>query len=86
MPFVYRYYPTVREARERVAAGETGAVHLLHGTYLQDWLLRPRTTTGASTSELGGASRAFADIGSHWCDLVEFVTGHRITRALRADC
>ena len=40
----------------------------------------PRTTTGASTPALGGASRAFADIGSHWCDLAEFVTGQRITR------
>ena len=30
--------------------------------------------------QLGGASRAFADIGSHWCDLAEFVSGHRITR------
>ncbi len=40
----------------------------------------PRTTTGASTPTRGGASRAFADIGSHWCDLAEFVTGHRLTR------
>ena len=40
VPFVYRYYPTVREARERVASGQTGALRLLHGTYLQDWLLR----------------------------------------------
>ena len=40
----------------------------------------PRTTTGASTRRPGGASRAFADIGSHWCDLAEFVTGHRLTR------
>ena len=41
VPFVYRYYPTVREARERVRSGETGPVRLMHGTYLQDWLLRP---------------------------------------------
>ena len=41
MPFVYRYYPTVHEARDRVARGETGAVHLIHGSYLQDWLLTP---------------------------------------------
>ena len=41
VPFVYRYYPTVREARERVRAGETGPVRLIHGTYLQDWLLQP---------------------------------------------
>jgi predicted dehydrogenase len=80
VPFVYRFYPTVREARERVRAGRTGAVHLLHGTYLQDWLLRPDDTNWRVDDELGGASRAFADIGSHWCDLAEFVTGHRMTR------
>src|SRR3954463_13435530 len=80
VPFVYRYYPTVREARERVRAGQTGPVRLIHGTYLQDWLLRPTDDNWRGESDLGGASRAFADIGSHWCDLAEFVTGHRITR------
>jgi predicted dehydrogenase len=80
VPFVYRFYPTVREARERVRAGETGAVRLVHGTYLQDWLLRPEDGNWRVDESLGGASRAFADIGSHWCDLAEFVTGQRITR------
>ena len=80
VPFVYRYYPTVREARERVASGETGEVRLLHGTYLQDWLLRPDDSNWRVDEQLGGASRAFADIGSHWCDLAEFASGHRITR------
>jgi predicted dehydrogenase len=80
VPFVYRYYPTVREARERVRTGETGPLRLLHGTYLQDWLLRPEDDNWRVEADLGGASRAFADIGSHWCDLAEFVSGHRITR------
>jgi predicted dehydrogenase len=80
VPFVYRYYPTVREARERVRSGETGPLHLLHGTYLQDWLLRSDDTNWRVDAEQGGASRAFADIGSHWCDLAEFLSGHRITR------
>jgi predicted dehydrogenase len=80
VPFVYRYYPTVREARERVRRGDTGPLHLLHGSYLQDWLLRPDDDNWRVEPELGGASRAFADIGSHWCDLAEFVSGHRITR------
>ena len=69
-----------RGARARRAAGETGAVRLLHGTYLQDWLLRPEDDNWRVDAELGGASRAFADIGSHWCDLAQFVSGHRITR------
>lgn len=80
VPFVYRYYPTVREARERVTRGETGALRLLHGTYLQDWLLRPDDDNWRVDEALGGPSRAFADIGSHWCDLAQFVSGHRITR------
>ncbi len=80
VPFVYRYYPTVREARERVRTGVSGQVRLIHGGYLQDWLLRPEDDNWRVETELGGASRAFADIGSHWCDLAEFVTGHRITR------
>ena len=80
VPFVYRYYPTVREARERVSSGQTGSVRLLHGTYLQDWLLRPDDSNWRVDEQLGGASRAFADIGSHWCDLAEFVSGHRIAR------
>jgi predicted dehydrogenase len=78
VPFVYRYYPTVREARARVRNGSTGPLHLLEGGYLQDWLLLAEDDNWRVDSELGGASRAFADIGSHWCDLVEFVSGERI--------
>ena len=80
VPFAYRYYPTVHEARRRVADGTSGAVHLIHGTYLQDWLLSPADDNWRVDAALGGASRAFADIGSHWCDLAEFVTGHHIIR------
>ena len=80
VPFIYRYYPTVREARERVRDGRTGPVRLVHGTYLQDWLLSAEDHNWRVEEELGGASRAFADIGSHWCDLAEFVSGHRIAR------
>ena len=80
VPFVYRFYPTLREARERVRSGKTGDLRLLHGTYLQDWLLSADDDNWRVDVHLGGASRAFADIGSHWCDLVEFVSGHRITR------
>ena len=80
VPFVYRYYPTVREARELVASGQTGPIRLLHGTYLQDWLLRPDDANWRVDEQLGGPSRAFADIGSHWCDLAEFVSGQRIVR------
>ncbi|MGY1602237.1 Gfo/Idh/MocA family protein [Geodermatophilus sp. SYSU D00815] len=80
VPFVYRFYPTVREARARVADGTAGPVRLLHGSYLQDWLAEDADDNWRVDAAAGGASRAFADIGVHWCDLVEFVSGHRITR------
>jgi predicted dehydrogenase len=80
VPFVYRYYPMVRELRARLTGGSAGALHLVHGTYLQDWLSRPDDDNWRVDRGLGGTSRAFADIGSHWCDLAEFVSGHRIAR------
>ena len=82
VPFVYRFHPIIREARARVAAGELGRLRLLHGSYQQDWLASPDDANWRVDAALGGASRAFADIGSHWCDLVEFVAGCRITRLL----
>lgn len=80
VPFVYRYYPAVRETRARISAGEAGDLWLLHGSYLQDWLASRDDTDWRVDPRIGGPSRAFADIGVHWCDLMEFVTGHRITR------
>jgi predicted dehydrogenase len=79
VPFVYRYYPTVREARARLGSGAAGEVRLIHGGYLQDWLLAAEDDNWRVDPDLGGGSRAFADIGSHWCDLVEFASGERIT-------
>lgn len=78
VPFVYRFYPTVREARSRVADGTTGPLRLLHGSYLQDWLAEETDDNWRVDAAAGGPSRAFGDIGVHWCDLAEFVSGHRI--------
>jgi predicted dehydrogenase len=78
VPFVYRYNAIVIEARARVAAGGIGAVRLVHGGYLQDWLSSAEDDNWRVDPAQSGASRTFADIGSHWCDLMEFVTGQRI--------
>jgi len=80
VPFVYRYHPMVREARARVAAGLTGRVLSVRGSYLQDWLLDRDDVDWRVDSAAGGPSRAFADIGSHLVDLVEFVLGDRVAR------
>lgn len=80
VPFVYRYHPLVREARARVARGDAGRLLTFAGSYLQDWLLDHHDDNWRVDSAVGGPSRAFADIGSHLCDLVEFVTGDRIAR------
>ena len=80
VPFVYRFHPMVREARARIAAGQVGRLFSVQGAYLQDWLLTAGDNNWRVSAELGGASRAFADIGSHLCDLLEFVTGERLQR------
>jgi len=79
VPFVYRYHPMAAEARARVHSGSAGPIRLIHGHYLQDWLSEPGDNNWRVDPAAGGESRAFADIGSHWCDLVEWVTGHRIS-------
>ena len=76
--FTYRGYPQVRRARALVADGEAGEVRLVHGAYLQDWLSDPKDYNWRIDPALGGTSRAVADIGTHWFDLAEFVSGLRV--------
>jgi len=73
--FNIRFYAQVQEARRRVQAGDVGDVWNVHGGYLQDWLLLPTDWNWRLEPEKGGALRAVGDIGSHWLDLVQFVTG-----------
>lgn len=80
VPFVYRFHPMLREARARVMDGTTGRVLTVQGSYLQDWMLSSEDDNWRVDEALGGPSRAFADIGSHLCDALEFVLGDRILR------
>jgi predicted dehydrogenase len=73
--FNYRHYPLVAQIRAMLQSGEYGAPHLIHGHYLQDWLLLESDWNWRLLEADGGASRAVADIGSHWCDLVQHITG-----------
>lgn len=76
--FNLRFYPLVLETRERVRAGEIGEVWSVHGGFLQDWLALPTDWNWRLEPERGGELRAVGDIGSHWMDMTQFVTGSRI--------
>jgi len=78
----YRGNPLVQQARAMIAAGELGPLHFVHGSYLQDWLIEPTDFSWRLEPEKGGPSSAIGDIGTHWCDLVQHVTGRRITEVL----
>ncbi len=77
--FNYRFYPLNQQARAMVAAGEVGEIYVVHGSYLQDWLYLPTDYNWRVEPDQGGASRAVADVGSHWCDLMQFISGRKIT-------
>jgi predicted dehydrogenase len=70
-----RYYPLCQEARERVRSGEIGTVYHVSGAYAQDWLLYDTDFNWRVAAEEGGPLRAVADIGTHWMDLVTWITG-----------
>ena len=80
--FNYRGNPLVQQARAAIARGDIGRPHFLHGHYLQDWLLKDSDYSWRLDPEKGGASSAIGDIGSHWCDLAQHVSGLRITQVL----
>lgn len=77
-----RFYPMAYQMRRMVQKGEMGDIFTIHGGYIQDWLFYDTDYSWRLEPELSGASRAFADIGSHWIDLVEFITGLRATEVL----
>lgn len=80
--FNYRGYPLVQQARAMIAKGKIGPTVFVHGCYLQDWLTDERAYSWRLDPKRGGASSALGDIGSHWCDLAEHVTGARIVAVL----
>ena len=80
--FNYRYYPMVQQLRRLVASGDYGRVHYVHGAYLQDWLLYDTDWNWRVDPAENGASRAMADIGSHWIDLAQHISGDRVVEVL----
>jgi predicted dehydrogenase len=80
--FNYRYNAMVQQARIMVKRGEVGAIHLLHGHYLQEWLLYDTDFSWRLDPAESGPSAMVGDAGCHWFDLVEHVTGLRVTSVL----
>lgn len=80
--FNYRGNPLVQQARTMIQKGQVGAPRFVHGYYLQDWLLYDTDYSWRLEPDKGGESSAMGDIGSHWCDLAQHVSGLRITEVL----
>lgn len=80
--FNYRGNPLVQQARGMIASGEGGDVSFVHGHYLQDWMTDPNVYSWRSDPAKGGNSSALGDIGSHWCDIAEHVSGLKIVSVL----
>jgi predicted dehydrogenase len=80
--FNYRGNPLVQHARNAIVRGEIGKPNFLVGYYLQDWLLKDTDYSWRLEPDKGGASSALGDIGSHWCDLAQHISGLRITDVL----
>jgi predicted dehydrogenase len=79
-----RYYPVVQQIRRMIEAGDLGEILIVQGTYSQDWLLYDTDWNWRVDSKANGALRAMGDIGSHWMDMIQHLTGLKIT-ALCAD-
>ncbi len=80
--FNIRYYPLNQHAHELIADGGLGEVRLVTGRYFQDWLLLESDWNWRLQPDRGGALRAVGDIGSHWLDLMTFVTGQHVSEVM----
>jgi len=74
-----RYYPVVQHIRRIIESGELGEILHVQGTYSQDWLLYETDYNWRIESERNGELRAMGDIGSHWMDMIQHLTGLPIT-------
>ena len=80
--FNYRNYPLIQHMKAMVAKGDLGKIFLIHGSYLQDWLYLETDYNWRIEPDNGGESRAVGDIGSHWFDTVQYITGEHVTEVM----
>lgn len=74
-----RYYPVVQQVRRMIEAGELGDLLVVQGTYSQDWLLYDTDFNWRILRSANGPLRVVGDIGSHWMDMIQHVTGLSIS-------
>lgn len=78
--FNYRHNAVVQDMHERLKSTDWGKTFLIHGRYVQDWMMYDTDFNWRCTTKLGGPSRTIADIGSHWFDTVQYITGQKIVK------
>lgn len=74
-----RYYPLCQQAHALVESGAIGEPRLVHGSFLQDWLLFPTDWNWRLEPQFSGPLRVVADIGTHWLDLITWITNRKVT-------
>lgn len=84
--FNIRFYPLIQQAKAMIEAGELGDILAVNGSYQQDWLFYKTDYNWRLEPEFSGESRAVADIGSHWLDLVEYITGVKVEKVCADFC
>jgi len=80
--FHNRLYPAIHFLKNQISTGALGKIISVNGAYLQDWLLYDTDYSWRLISRESGKTRAIADIGSHWIDLVEYTTGLQVSEVM----
>jgi predicted dehydrogenase len=80
--FNLRFYPLNQHLRDQVSAGDLGAVRFVTGQYFQDWLFLDTDWNWRLEADQGGELRAVGDIGSHWLDLMSYITGEPVVEVM----
>ena len=86
--YTYTGYPMIRQMREMIAKGDIGKVQKIDVQYYQGWInpiihdKEKRANTWRLDPKKGGISCCIGDIGTHAFDMIEYVSGVKITSIL----
>ena len=74
-----RFHMAIQRAREILRSGTFGKPLLIHGSYLQEFHILPAPYDWRYAPETAGDLRAVTEIGSHWIDTAQYVSGKKVT-------